>query len=141
MTREDLIKLKQDNRDNLVIYNLMNVIIGECDRLGKNISKDLIIQVMQKLYKNNKLTIAETIENPNNSYTIRTQELCQEVAFLDQFIPKQLDESELRDIISCFVDANDTTNIGSIMQFFKANYQGLYDGSVVSKIAKELMSK
>lgn len=59
MKREKLLQLKQENRENPVLYNLIRVIIGECDRVGKNLSEEQIIAVMKKMHNNN----VETMEN------------------------------------------------------------------------------
>ncbi len=139
MTREDLIKLKQDNRNNDILKNLIGVIIGECDRIGKDLSAEQIITVIKKIYKNND----ETIKQANSSAIDSTWELSLlliEQDFLEQYIPKQLSEDEITAIVKDFTDKG-INNLGIIMKYFKNTHAGLYDGAVVSKIAKKCMNK
>ena len=60
-------------------------------------------------------------------------ELARQKSILEAYLPKQLTEEEIRKIISSLEDKS----IPSVMKHFKANYQGMVDNSLVSKIAKE----
>ncbi|WP_248793086.1 GatB/YqeY domain-containing protein, partial [Escherichia coli] len=61
-------------------------------------------------------------------------------AVLEQFLPKQLSEAEIRVLISDFLDVGETRpNMGEVMKHMKTHYDGQYDGKVVSKIAAELL--
>jgi uncharacterized protein YqeY len=60
--------------------------------------------------------------------------LLKERQLLQGFMPTQLSETEVRVIIK----NSGLKDMKSIMQLFKTNYQGKYDGKQVSTIAKEL---
>ena len=54
VTLKKLKELKQIKRDNKVIYNLLNTIIGECEQISKDPSCSQVMDVIQKMYKDNK---------------------------------------------------------------------------------------
>lgn len=60
-------------------------------------------------------------------------ELARQKSILEAYLPKQLSEEEIRNIISSLSDKT----IPSVMKHFKANYAGQVDNSLVSKMAKE----
>lgn len=63
-----------------------------------------------------------------------------ELEILNSYLPTQLDESKLTIIVSEFVSSNESANVGSIMGFLKKNYDGQYDGSVASAVAKTVLA-
>jgi len=68
-------------------------------------------------------------------------ELTQELAVLDEYLPKQLGEEELRAAISTLVHDSGATSIGPIMKELSSRYPGRYDGKLASRIAQELVNK
>ena len=138
MNREKLLQLKQENRENPALYNLIGVIIGECDRVGKDLSEEQIIAVMKKMYKNNEETITL---NSMNQASLNITQFEKENEFLNTFFPKQLDTTEIKEIIDHCLFVEPDTNIGKLMRHFKLHYEGLYDGKLVSSIAKQALEK
>lgn len=63
-----------------------------------------------------------------------------EKAIYEQFIPKQLSELELTEIVNAFITSNPGAKVGQIMGYLKANYVGLYDGNKASTIVKSVAS-
>lgn len=59
-----------------------------------------------------------------------------ELDILNDYLPKQLTESELERIVNNFVSENEGINMGTIMGYLKNNYDGQYDGKMASSIAK-----
>lgn len=57
-----------------------------------------------------------------------------QIKYISQFLPKQLSENEIKDIINSLPDKS----IPQVMKHFKTNYQGKCDMGLVSRIAKEL---
>ena len=47
LTIQELKNLRINNRNNRVIYNLLSTIIGECEQISKDPSKDQIISIIQ----------------------------------------------------------------------------------------------
>jgi uncharacterized protein YqeY len=56
-----------------------------------------------------------------------------ELAVLEVYLPKQLSEVEMREIISML----SVKDMGTVMKHFKANYDGQYDGKTLSTLVKE----
>lgn len=54
-------------------------------------------------------------------------------AFIEKYLPQLMGEDEIRKIIAGLEDKS----MPSVMKYFKANYEGKVDFSLVSKIARE----
>lgn len=67
----------------------------------------------------------------------------EEIAILESYLPKMMTEKEIRHIIFGLMIRSDIPpmNLGDIMKHFAANYKGLVDNKIVSKIATELLAK
>ncbi|MCR5787465.1 MAG: GatB/YqeY domain-containing protein [Acholeplasmatales bacterium] len=59
-------------------------------------------------------------------------ELSKKIEFISKFLPKQLTEEEIKNIISTLEDKS----IPAVMKHFKTNYNGQCDMGLVSRIAK-----
>lgn len=59
-----------------------------------------------------------------------------EIEILTGFLPKQLTEDELREVIVKFKSVNPDANVGAVMGHLKAEYAGLYDGKKASEFAR-----
>ena len=66
----------------------------------------------------------------------RVEQVCREIDILNAYLPQQLSEDKLRTIIDEFRLENPGANVGAIMGYLKANYEGLYDGKMASTLAK-----
>ena len=63
-----------------------------------------------------------------------------EMKIMEEYLPKQLSEQDIRDIImGRMVQSDIPCNMGIVMKYFKDNYSGQYDGKMVSTIAKEML--
>lgn len=102
---------------------LLGTVLGELDRISKNPTDEQCVQLIKKMIESNKL--------------VNTTEALYENQLLEQFIPKQLTESQIESIIK----RERFISIKDCMGFFKELYAGLYDGKVVSKIYKEYDTK
>lgn len=68
-------------------------------------------------------------------------ELTQELAVLEDYLPKQLGEEELRAAISTIVADSGASSIGPVMKELSSRYPGRYDGKLASRLAQELVHK
>jgi len=60
-----------------------------------------------------------------------------ELDVLNVYLPKQLTEKELTEMVKSFISDNNLSNksdMGKIMGYFKSNFDGEYDGKILSKI-------
>lgn len=67
-----------------------------------------------------------------------------EITILSEYLPKQLTNDELVDIVIGLIEVNKYDSIkdmGKIMKYFKDNYEHRYDGSVLSSIIKLELNK
>lgn len=119
---------KEFHRDNKVIFNLHNVILGELDRLPTRgePTKDQIYSVIKKMYDN-----AISIQDVNEEAAI-------EADYLKDFIKKQLTDAELTEIILQYKDMG-FKNIGDYMRMLNSEYKGQFDGKKASEIIKKVM--
>ena len=119
---------KEFHRDNKVIFNLHNVILGELDRLPTRgePTKDQIYSVIKKMYDN-----AISIKDINEDAAI-------EADYLKDFIKKQLTDAELTEIILQYKDMG-FKNIGDYMRMLNSEYKGQFDGKKASEIIKKII--
>jgi hypothetical protein len=68
----------------------------------------------------------------------------EEMAVIEKFLPKQLDETELKDRIEKIIaetGASSPADMGKVMGVASKQLAGLADGKAISNIVKELLSK
>lgn len=66
-----------------------------------------------------------------------------ELEILNQYLPAQMSESDLRSEIELIINTNSydgMKDMGKVMGELKANYDGQYDGGIASKIIKEILA-
>lgn len=68
-------------------------------------------------------------------------ELQEEIAMLNDYLPQQLGETELRAAIETIVLDTGAASIGPIMKELSARYPGRYEGKLASRIAQEVATK
>lgn len=112
--------MKEKNTVKLGILRVLKAEIQRSEQ-GANGKVELtdgdVIKLVKKLVEG----IKETTNNQD------------ELSILEAFLPKQLSEAEMRQIISLL----SVKDMSAIMKHFKANYDGQYDGKTLSTIAKE----
>lgn len=67
----------------------------------------------------------------------------EEMAVIERFLPKQLDEREIKEAVSKIIaetGATSTTDMGKVMGEASKRLGGLADGKTISTIVKELLS-
>lgn len=115
---------KSISEENTETKSLLRVIIGEADRQGKNIGDQEMISIIKKMIDN-----AAAVNNEN------------EIKILERYLPKQLSEVELKNIIINLISANSYTikDMGNIMGYLKKEFTGQYDGKIASDITKKIL--
>ena len=127
------------NRDS--IASLLTTLLSEVSIVGKNANRettdDEAIAVIKKFIKNNADTLSLVTDESIHVGLTR------EIEVLEAFLPKQLNEDELRfiilDILDHFEKTSQKKDMGSVMKTLKNNFGGRYDGALASKIIKELL--
>jgi hypothetical protein len=130
-------KLKEDRITSFklkdhVRKNLLGVLISEASKDNKEPEDSVVISSIKKLIKN----CNEIINiDPLNSQGIKASI---EKNILESYLPKQLTESEINDILSKIIVPNANISIGEVMRYFKENHEGTFDGSLVSKLTTKI---
>ena len=113
---------------NTVKLSILRVLKGEIERNGQgpNGKVDLtdgdIVKIVKKLVEG----IKETTNNQD------------ELDVLNSYLPKQMDEFEMRLIINT-IKQSGASNVGDFMKYFKTYHDGHYDGKVLSNLVKEVL--
>lgn len=110
----------------LLLSNLKNKAI---EKRVEVLSDEDSIQVIRKLVKSLDEEI-EIFKKAGRAEKVNSLELQQ--ALIRKFLPKMLDEDEIKAIIATIEDKS----IKNIMAYFKINYPGRVDMGLVSKLAK-----
>ena len=103
--------------------NLLRVIIGESQRIGKDIDDNKMISILKSMM-DNAMQMGNEIE----------------IEILDLFMPRLLSEEEMESIIIKIIKDNEYSNmkdLGKIMKEMKDTYGSKYDGKIASSIAKD----
>ncbi len=67
-----------------------------------------------------------------------------EIEILEEYLPQQLDEKEIEEIVSQTIDevgANSMKDMGKVMGAVMPKVRGMADGTVVNKIVREYLSR
>lgn len=99
------------------------------------------IKMLQKLIKQRKDSL-EIFQQQNRPELAQKEQ--EEISVIEQFLPKQLDAAELREIISRIIaetGASSAADMGKVMGAASKQLAGKADGKTISGIVKELLSK
>lgn len=128
--------IEQINQDFMIAYkakemekkDFLGVLKTEVTKETKNPEDAYIVSKIKSMIKNAAATNSLTED---------------ELTILNQYLPAQMGEETLRQIINEEVINNgysDMKDMGKIMGFLKNNYDGQYDGGLVSKLIKEILT-
>ncbi len=112
-------------------YNVLGVLIGDATKESKEPTDEKVIALIKKFIENCKIC-KESAKDEISKYMSE-----KEIKVLTEYLPKQLTEDEIRNIINVVFIDSDSKDIGSIMKYFKTNFSGQYDGKLVSEILKK----
>jgi uncharacterized protein YqeY len=105
-----------------------------------SLSEDAEIKLLQKLVKQRKDSL-EIFERQNRMDLAQKER--EELEVIEQFLPKQMSEEEIRTVVSEIVKQTGVTNIsglGQVMGVATKQLAGKADGKVISAIVKELLA-
>lgn len=106
--------------------SLLRVVIGEFNRVDKVLSDEKATSILKKMVEN-----AKEVGNEN------------EVAILQNYLPKQLSKDQLMGVISSIIEDYGYTSMkdmGKIMASLKETHAGQYDGKLASEIIKNRLA-
>ena len=100
-----------------------------------------VISILQRMIKQRKDSSSQ-FKSAGRDELAQKEE--REIKTLSEFLPEQLSEEEIKDlVIKSIIDLNAETpkDISKVMGFLKSNLQGKADMSLVSKLVKENLIK
>lgn len=126
-----------------IAKSLLTTLVAEASVPGKNngnreSTDEEVIAVIKKFIKG----VNETIEALKFYSDGRGPRAHLEKEILESFLPKQLTEDELREIIGGIIVGLGEKNpklMGKVLSLVKEKYNGQYDGSIAAKLTKELL--
>lgn len=147
MTLLNTLKIEQlearKNR-NHVDVGILTTLLSDAVMIGKNNgnreSTDAEVIATIKKFINN---INETLNVLDKNATIQINAANHEKNLLEMFLPTQLTEEQVTDILNTIiieVNATSIKDMGKVMKELKARYDGTYDGTFVSKIIKHKLA-
>lgn len=108
---------------------------------GGQISEEGELKMLQKLVKQRKDSL-EIYEKQNREDLAQKER--SELAIIEQFLPKQMSEDELRTALQVIIaetGASSAADMGKVMGRATKEFAGKADGKMVANIVKELLSK
>ncbi len=122
------IKTAMKEKD-VLTRDVLRIVKGEIERREdgtKELSTGEIVSIIKKLIESSSTT-GET----------------DEVGVLEKYLPKQMTEGEIINIVNERKEIDGLSSpkdMGKVMQYFKVNYDGLYDGTLLSTVVKKVLS-
>lgn len=128
----EALKNKETNKRNIisVVMNKYKLLEVEAKASGKVIGDEEMSKIIAKTLKELADEKQGYVESNNSE---RVKLIIEQEETIKTYMPKQLDENKIREIISSLEDKS----IPSVMKHFKTNYAGVCDMGLVSRIAKE----
>lgn len=104
------------------------------------LSEDAEIKLLQKLVKQRKDSL-EIFERQNRMDLAQKEK--EELEVIERFLPKQMSEDEIKNVVAEIVKQTGVTNmsgLGQVMGVATKQLAGKADGKVISAIVKELLA-
>ena len=136
-------QLEARKAKNTIKTNLYTTLLGEVQtavigtsgsvstKQDNNVTDDIVIKVINKFIKN----IKETLSLRPDDFTANT-----ELTLLETFLPQNLSEEELKQIVTNLKIAAGTKTGGALLGFvmceLKKGYPNLYDASIVRTLVE-----
>ncbi len=117
---------------NKISVSIHTVILGECERIGKELDDEAVIKVLKKLLK-------DTKEAFDHFSPVTKETALLEMKVIEYYLPKQLTKDEILFHLKMLKD-NGSTRVKEIMNWFKCFHAGKYDGKLVNELIKEVNS-
>lgn len=117
------------------------IIAKTAEGAGGEIKEEDEIKLLQKLVKQRKDSL-EIYEKQNRPDLAEKEK--EEIGVIEKFLPKQLEEAELKTIISKIIadtGASSPADMGKVMGMANKQLAGKADGKTIAGIVKEMLGK
>ena len=104
------------------------------------ITDETSIRILQRMIKQRKESMSQF--NDAGREELAEKEAL-EISILEEFMPQQMEEDEIRIIVSKVIETSGATNpqdMGKVMGMLRSEFQGNADMGLVSKIVKESLT-
>lgn len=132
LKKENMVALKEKNRN---LRAVLEVVINKCMlkkvELGHDLEDKDTLAIIQKTIKELE---EEKLSFVSANRLEEVENLTTQISYLDKYLPKQLSDEEIKNIILALPDHS----IPVVMKHFKENYAGQVDMKKVSQIVKEI---
>ena len=117
------------------------IIAKTAEGAGGEIKEEDEIKLLQKLVKQRKYSL-EIYEKQNRQDLAEKER--EEINVIEKFLPKQMDEAELKTIIAKIIaetGASSPADMGKVMGIANKQLAGKADGKTIAGIVKEMLNK
>ena len=140
--KDDLKKAikSKDNIKKSVYRFILSAIHNEEIKLGKELDNNMVMKLMVKQAQQRKDSI-EAFKLGSREDLINKE--AQELKIIEQFLPEQIDESEIKNLAQKTINevgAESVKDIGQVMPIIMKKLAGKAEGKIVNKIVTELLS-
>ena len=104
------------------------------------ITDETSIKILQRMIKQRKESMSQ-FNNAGREELAEKEAL--EISILEEFMPQQMEEGEIRKIVSKAIETSGATNpqdMGKVMGMLKSKFQGNADMGLVSRIVKDSLT-
>ncbi|TLQ04926.1 GatB/YqeY domain-containing protein [Pediococcus stilesii] len=123
-----------------VIRMIKSDILNEKGRVGRELNDDDFAAVINRAYKQRKDSINEFQKGGRDDLVQETEA---ELKIVEKYMPKQLSEAEIREIVNMVITETGATSkadFGKVMAKLMPQVKGKADGSKVNEIVKNALS-
>ena len=140
--KDDLKKAikSQDNIKKSVYRFILSAIHNEEIKLGKELDNNMVMKLMVKQAQQRKDSI-EAFKLGSREDLINKE--AQELKIIEQFLPAQIDESQIKNLAQQTIDevgAESVKDLGKVMPILMKKLAGKAEGKIVNKVVTELLS-
>jgi uncharacterized protein YqeY len=125
--KDRLAARKDRTKSGKIKATILTTLVGEIETLEKSGKTVDTVAVIKKFVKG----IDETLKLGYNL------QLETEKSILNEYLPTQMDEERIMAFVKPIVSADTVVTMGDIMGYFSKHFKGLYDGKLVSRLARE----
>ena len=142
LSQETKAALKAQNRTRLGALRLISAALQEREIASRTdkLSEQDVAAVLQKMLKQRRDSLA--IYQKAGRQDLAQQE-AQEIEVIEEFLPKQLGEADVRSLVAAVIEdvgATGPRDMGKVMAALKARYAGQMDFGKASALVKELLA-
>lgn len=137
---KEAMKAREAGKVALSVIRMVNSAIRNTEINEKiELDDDGVITILAKEMKSRHDSLAEFKKGGREDLVLQTQA---EMDVLANYLPKQLEEEEIRKIVAeAILACGDDVNMGNVMRHVMPSTKGKADGKLVSDIVKEMLAK